>query len=542
MAEFGHFVARQGELDRLRDFLRLSLSGKGQIILVAGEAGTGKTALAGEFIRQSQQLHPDLVVAEGICDPQIGEQAPYTPFREILTTIAGAGQQPRIKSSAPIGKDPRLAQVVGLLGEAIMEFGPDLLGIFIPGASLLAKLGTFAVDQAGWLDKLKSQISRKEGLGGASSPSGLSQDQVFEQYVNVLRALSQKAPLLLLLDDLQWADTASIDLLFRLSRRLDGARILLIGTYRSNEIQAGRAGERHPLEKVLNELRRYQGDIWLDLNQAGADQGQQFVDTYLDAEPNHLDDTFRNALYQHTRGHPLFTVELLRDLQDRRIITRDQDGFWAVSAPLAWERLPARVEGVIAERVQSLASDLRESLSIACVEGEQFTAEVVARVQSQEIRALVRRFSIELEKAYQLVQGQEVLRLGMQRISIYRFSHNLIQRYLYHELDSIERWFLHESVGDTLEELYADQTDQISAQLARHFDLAGLPEKAAAYYRSAGDQAAAGFANEQALAHISRAIELTPVQNYQARYELFSRRERVFDLRGLRAEQTRRFS
>ena len=128
-------------------------------------------------------------------------------------------------------------------------------------------------------------------------------------------------------------------------------------------------------------------------------------------------DMFREQLYTHTGGHPLFTVELLRDFQERGFLTKDPNGAWVIDQEMDWKMLPARVEGVVAERLQGLESEILESLSIASVEGEQFTAEVIAEVQSLETRPLVRQLSGDLQKVHHVVEGLEVMRIGDQRLS-----------------------------------------------------------------------------------------------------------------------------
>ena len=123
---------------------------------------------------------------------------------------------------------------------------------------------------------------------------------------------------------MQWADAASVGLLFHLGRRVAESRITLLCAFRPAEMALGRDGERHPLERVFNELRRVHGDIVVDLAQENPVAGRTFVDALIDSEPNRLDDGFRQALSAHTGGHPLFTVELLRMLQDRGgLITAD---------------------------------------------------------------------------------------------------------------------------------------------------------------------------------------------------------------------------
>jgi predicted ATPase len=266
--------------------------------------------------------------------------------------------------------------------------------------------------------------------------------------------------------------------------------------------------ERHPLAGIVRELKRRHGDIWLDLGDMAPSEGRQFVDAYLDTQPNRLGETFREALFQHTGGHALFTVELLREMQERGDVRPDEDGHWLAGAAIDWQTLPAKVEGVIEKRIERLEEALREVLTIASVEGEFFTAEIVARVQQVNERGLVKLLSHELDKRHRLVTAQALEWLGQQRLSLYRFRHHLFQHYLYYDLDEIERAYLHQEVGNVLEALYGDQTGQVAVQLARHFERAGLKEKAVKYLRQAGDRARQLSANEEAVVHFSRGLVL----------------------------------
>jgi adenylate cyclase len=269
-----------------------------------------------------------------------------------------------------------------------------------------------------------------------------------------------------ILDDLHWADSASQNLLFHLSRALSASPVLLVGTYRPDDVALGRGSERHPLESILNEIKRYRGDVVIDLGAAQAAEARAFVDALIDSEPNRLDETFHRELYQRTDGQALFTVETLRNLQERGDLVKDADGRWVQSGPLDWGRLPARVEGVIGERIGRLDDGSRETLNVASVVGADFAAQVVARIQQAQERDLVRQLSRELDKRHHLVHEQGETRIGRQFLSLYRFSHALFQQYLYNDLGTGERRMLHGDAAEALEALYAGHTDEIALQLA----------------------------------------------------------------------------
>jgi adenylate cyclase len=369
-------------------------------------------------------------------------------------------------------------------------------------------------------------------------PTQPGQPALFEQVAEVLETLARQAPLLLLLDDLQWADSGSINLLFHLGRRIDGQRFLILGAYRPVEVAVGRPStlppsgvggqrERHPLAQVVNEFQGLFGQVKLDLSQA---DGRRFVDAYLDIEPNQLGETFRQTLYAQTGGHPLFTIELLRGMQERGDLIRDEGGRWIEGPNLDWETLPARVEAVIAERIGRLPEHLRQALTVASVEGQDFTAEAVARVRGVDEGDMVDCLSDQLERVHRLVQPERVQRTDGQCLSQYRFRHILFQKYLYRKLDRAQRVYLHQTLGTVLEELHAEWAEEMAAheptlplRLARHFQEACMTHKAVDYLRQAGEGAARLSAHQQAIAHFRqglRWLEKLPGGPERARQEL----------------------
>jgi adenylate cyclase len=392
--------------------------------------------------------------------------------------------------------------MIPLSVKCLLDNGQDLINIFVQGAGLVSRSEAVSRGMTAWLAGLKKLVDRKTSLPPDST---LQQSNLFEQYTRVLQDLAKEKPLLLILDDLQWVDPGSASLLFHLGRGIEGSRILIMGAFRPAEVALGRGEERHPLEPILHELKRDFGEIEIEV---GKTEARQFVDDYIDTEPNRLDHKFRETLYGQTKGHPLFTVELLRDMQERGALIKDKKGKWTEGPELDWNALPARVDAVIEERVQRLNEKLREILTIASVEGEEFTAEVVARIQEAEVRELIKLLSRELDKRHHLVSAKGIRQLEKQRLSSYLFQHILFQRYLYNSLDQVERAQLHEEVGNILEALYGEQAEEIAVQLARHFLEAGIVSKAIEYLHKAGNKAVRLSAGEEAIAHYKKALEL----------------------------------
>lgn len=498
------FIGRERELGQLHHFLDQALTGKGQIVFVTGEAGQGKSSLLSAFSRQATELHPNLVVAFGSGSAYTGVGDPFLPFRDALSMLTG-----EIESSLQAGQlsreqGIRLWKLLPHTLKALLEQSPELVSTFVSREVLLKR-----IESVDGFEEFKTLLQNAKA-------QAQERTRLLDAYTKLLLTLSQEQPLMIILDDLHWADASSIGLLFHLARRIETGRILLVGAYRPEDITQG-----HPLEPMLSELRRYYGDIVVNLDQP--QEARHFVDALLDQEPNHLSETFRDALRHLTDGHPLFTVELLKELRSRGQLEQDDEGYWIESTSLDWQALPARVEGVIRTRVNRLDKTLEEALTIGSVEGEVFTAELSAQIMNLDERQLVRQLSQEAAKQQHFIEEQGLQRVGAKRLSRYRFRHNIFQRYLYNSLGQADRAYLHETVGNGLETLYGDTANDLAVPLAHHFREAGLAEKAIPYLLLAGKRAAKLSANNEAATHFRDGLELLsdlPESTERTRQEL----------------------
>lgn len=505
------FVAREKELNQLETFLNLADSGQGRVAFITGEAGSGKTALINEFTRRAQSLHHDVVIASGNCNAHTGLGDPYLPFREILEMLTGHVKSRWVAGAITQTQAERLWRILPVTARSLVEISPNLIDTFIPGAPLIERVAGSAGSNETWLKRLNELVSARVGDTGYPTPI---QSDLLEQYTRVLRSVAEHAPLVLILDDLQWADLGSINLLFHLGTQLSGSRILVVGSYRPEEVAIGKAGERHPLSSIVRELQRIFGKVEINLDQA---ENRDFVEALLDSEPNGLGQPFREMLFRQTRGNPLFLTELLRGLQERGDLVQDETGQWVEGPALDWDTIPARVEAVITERIDRLPMSLQRTLRIASVEGEVFTVEVLARLLSMNEQELVNQLSEELDRKHRLVRAQSIQRINGQLLSSYRFGNIQTQRFLYGSLNPIERVHLHQQVGEVLESLHGlkDSTDELAnlfpipaVQLARHFQQAEVIPKAIHYLNLAGVRAVMLSGYQEAIAHLQKGQSL----------------------------------
>jgi predicted ATPase/DNA-binding SARP family transcriptional activator len=514
------FVGRERELARLGEFLASVLTGQGQVCFVTGGPGSGKTALLDAFTRQAMATHPDLLVAGGNCTAYSDVGDPYLPFRDAMAMLSGYVEAKWDAGAISREHAQRLWAALPMVAQALLDHGPHLVDVLVPGEAMLSRAILAEPAGAPWLPRLRALVRRS-----GSSARAMKQRDLFQQVTEVLHAVAQEQPVLLILDDIQWADVASVSLLFHLGRRLAGAdnRILIACAYRPEEVAiadslaslerqryATTAGPiaRHSLAQALSEFKRIYGDVWVELSRSDGIERRRFMDDLLDTEPHRLADGFRAALYHRTEGHPLFTIELLRAMQERGDLRLDGEGYWVEGPELNWEALPARVEAVIAERIARLDPELQTILSVASVEGEVFTGQVVAQVTEMEELQTLHRLSEDLERRHRLVIEQEEVRTIQGRAARYRFRHILFQNYVYNRLSRGERRLLHGEVAAALEDLNAGRADEMAVQLAHHFQAAGDSNRSLQYLTLAAEHAARLYANDEAIRHYSQAIEL----------------------------------
>ena len=495
------FVARQDELARLKQFWDAALTGESQFAFITGEAGSGKSALAAAFGRQVLADRADVVVVRGKCNAFAGQGDPFLPFRDILLALIGDPEA--LRRGGSMGEDyhRRLQRFIPTTIPTLVQNGPDLLDSLALTPALIIQTEAF-LPQSARKKALLSQLQQHQ-----AADATLSQSQRFSHFTQVLAQLAARHPLLLILDDLQWADAGSLSLLFHLGHRLQTSRIFLLGLFRSETVLASAASPQdkpHPLALILHELQRRRGDILIDLNRSA---GRAFVDAYLDTEPNRLDEHFRSQLHRHTGGHALFTTELLASLQEQGYLLRDEHG-WRSHEHLNWAQIPPRIEAIIAERIASLPAAWRTLLKVASIAGESFAAEVLAPALEclpPEVQHILDTLTAP---PWRLVQFQSRTWSGRQMLNSYCFRHILFQDYLYGQLAEGERERWHEKIGGILEEIYAARGETIAPRLARHFEAAHLPLKAAAYYLLAGQRAMQLFAPGEALALYGRGLAL----------------------------------
>ncbi len=201
--EAPRFVNRQKPISQLHRALNLALEGQGQLMLVTGSPGQGKTALLHEFIRQALEMHPSLAAAWGNSQAYFGLGDPYLPFREILEMLSGNVEHRWASGSITHEHARRMWRMTEPCARALVQQGPALINTFVPGPPLFRRASQVAQNTPTWLSELEVRVDAQ------SERQQPSQEDIFQQYWRVLAEIAHQAPLLLFVDDLQWADQSS---------------------------------------------------------------------------------------------------------------------------------------------------------------------------------------------------------------------------------------------------------------------------------------------------------------------------------------------
>src|SRR6202012_5666662 len=400
----GPFVGRGRELERLYAAWQTTHAGRTNAILIAGEPGVGKTRLAGEWSRQAYDQ--GALVIYGRCDEDLG--APYQPFAEAL------------RSLVPCLGGGRLRGLRGV--EALLPLVPGL-------SDVLADLAT-----------------------PTRADPDTERYALFNAVVAVLELASTSASIVLILDDLHWAAKPTLLLLRHLLRFGDHARVQIVGTYRSTDLDRA-----HPLSAMLADLHR-SADSGTANRIALGGLGEDDVTAYV-TEAGYHDEELARALASVTGGNPFFLIEALRHVDET-------GGVWDPTT------LPQGVRETVSRRLSRLTAETNTALAAAAVVGSRFALDLVEKVVEED---LVDAFD-EACKAGIVIEEPG---------GRYRFNHAIVRQSLLAELASVRRMRLHQRIATTLES-QPGAGDELLAELAHHYfecAWAGNAAKAVEYCR-----------------------------------------------------------
>jgi len=447
------FVGRETELQAITDAAKRAAGGEGrEILLVSGEAGMGKTTLVAEVARIAFEsgaivlfghCEEDLAIPNQLFAEALGHYVTHAPESQLLTHVEAHGSE--------------LLRLVPSLASRVPNLPPP---------------------------KDTDTDSERHLLLAAA--------------VGLFAMVSEDQPIVVVLDDLQWADTGSLLLLRHLAAGADQAmRVLVLGTYRDSELS-----QSHPLLATLADLHRQSGVSRIELS--GLDDAG--VVTLMEATAGYTLDQagvgLARDLYRETDGNPFFVSEVLRHLSETGAIYQDGTGRWTAKGSLEQMVLPRSIREVIGARVGRLGPDAARVLSLAAVIGRDFDFDLLVRatgITEDELLEI-----LEAAAAYSLVREVADL-LGQ-----YSFAHALIAHTLYQELGGTRQSRAHRIVAEALESIAEQSRTARVRELAHHWfactgndRLRGVP-----YAEKAAQESLSALAYEDATEWFDRALDV----------------------------------
>lgn len=445
------FVGRPRELATLRSLQPRARAEGRRVALIGGEPGSGKSRLVREFVREAAK--DDSTVLYGACDAVV--RTSYQPFVEALSAL--------VRDTDP----DQLREDMGSGGGELTRLLPDLASVAGP------------------------------------LPAPLSGDQDTERHrlhlavAELLRNTSMRRPVLLVIEDGHWADTASLLLLRHLARDAADARMLVVATFRDTE-----ADVPAELSDTLADLRRSEGVVRLRLGGLEPAEVAEFLARSVGGEVDGELLALAGNLTDLTSGNPFLITELWRMLLETGAVETG-DGGIRMTQPLASIGTPESVREVVGQRVARLAPETVGVLQTAAVVGPEFSYDILRRAEAPDD-------AVRTTALHEAVRSGMIEELAGRSLS-FRFSHELVRRTLYDQLGAVRRAELHLRVGRALEEAGQPMTPRLLADLAHHFTCAapiGETARAVDYNLRAARAADTALAFDEAAERFATALDL----------------------------------
>ena len=478
-------LGREVELASLLQLSQTVKAGLGRIALVISEPGLGKTRLISEFkqVVSKSMSNPPTKWIEGQNNSYDLGQA-YNLLISLLFSIlelpTGAGEPETRAALENLTEDLFGSFEEHAVDSPALEVYPYL------GHLLSLKLEGVALERVRMLD-----------------PEGL-RAQYLAAFRRLLQGLAERGPLIVVLENLQWADPSSTELLTKI--------IPLISTLPALFCLVTRPNRDAPGWKMIAAARDIMGGRFTELALGALSESDSWQLVCNLLKSNVLPKEIRTPILSRSEGNPFFIEEVLHMLIDKEAIIKENGG-WMVRAEIEVTHIPDNLHGLLLARIDNLSEEVKRTLRVASVIGRQFSINVLEHVLgSQESGKWLMSHLGTLESAGLTHVSQVTPELT------YTFQSALVQEVAYNSLLEADRKRLHQAIGEALEKLYPDQiaTLELRTRLGQHFFAAGDTPRAFKYYSMAGDAALASYANPEAESRYRKALALARSESERA--------------------------
>lgn len=449
-------AGRSAEMERLRSLWEVAAAGDRRVVFIAGEPGSGKTALIARFLRDFDGSGAARLISAQ-CREHFGPIEPYYAVLEALTAQA---------------KD---ASVPGLL---------DTLRRYAP---------TWLVQMPGVLSGADRELLKEETLGA-------TRDRMLREMSEAIEESARVHPLVLVIEDLHWSDLSTLDLVSAIANRKEAARLLLIISYRPVEAITSNHPVRSAKERMLVQARCEE----IELQPLDKDAIREHIDQCF---PGHrLPEQLSEVVHARTEGNPLFMANLLDYAVSRDWITRNE-GEWRLGSSLAEfaSCVPENLSKMILTQVDRLTAREQSILEAASVAGPIFASVVITGDRTSDALD-VESCCDELARRELFIRSAGVMEFPSGAVSArYQFIHALYQDVFYHRMSPARRMRLHRTIAEQLERVSAGELPGVASELAVHFQGCRDYKQAILYLRLLAQQCAARHAHSEAIDALTKA-------------------------------------
>ncbi len=368
-------------------------------------------------------------------------------------------------------------------------------------------------------DFLKPLITsgKYDGIDYAEDDPQIKRNLLFENILLGITRHSKVNPSVLCIEDLQWADPSSLALMHYVARNTRKCNLLILGTYRPEDISAIKDGKVHYLIEAMQLMSREDLYSKIELERLEEIHVDDMLTSLLGE--TFFTDEFKKQLYRETEGNPFFIVELIRMLVEEKTIEK-KDDVWILTKGLKEANIPSKVHDVIVRRLNRVKEEGREILDYAAVIGEEFNSDVLVKTTELNKMNLLKQLRI-LEQNHKLIRS-----IGKN----YKFDHAKIKEVLYSQIPLELRKEYHSLIADAFEKLNKDNLDEVTGDLAFHYYRSGNKKVALPYIIKTAEKAKKNYSNEEAIRFYTQALEFE--EEAQKRMEIFENLGESYNLIG----------
>ncbi len=446
------FVDRKSHLAELSHYKNAVDSGEGKTVFIKGETGVGKTRLAEEFLKECENQGFNVLKSRCL---YYETSEPYLPYYEAL--------------------EDHLEE------DRSEDFGPAFIQ---PGSSTSSESAPMSL------------MGGSQGLEDESETSISNQrEMMFNRVADLLEELSEDRPLIFFMDDLQWIDKSSAQLMHHLARNISENSILLLGAFREEELRY--VEEELPMKQTLDRMKEEDLANIIEVSRLDQPATGKLVKNYLDRED--LPDDFTWAVYRESEGNPFYVVEMLDSMREEGVI-RPDSYTWDPEEELSNISIPSTIKDITSRRVERLDKDEKKVLNFASLIGAEFNFQILEEVIDMDVIELLDIID-DLEEQGMIEEVED------KDEELYQFHHLQTRTTLYEDMGSSRKRVSHKMIGEALEDFYSENIEDHYYELSTHFYEGKQFEKAYEYSRKSAERSLKSLDITRAIEYYEKALE-----------------------------------